>query len=194
MMYSATWKTSCAVEAKTRGGNGPMSVKTLAWKLASPYDAYVSHVARLNDALRRVQELSKLALAYEAGLHGSVRFVPGSGPADRSEQLRQQLAEAAAEMDDQAFEEFVLQLGGGEKATVEGDRARAVRRLSHTTRGIADYFAIAASELSLLEERGYTPSRPDVARQLEQNHLPSTNVAEYRRTLRELGSLVGQSI
>ena len=175
-----------------------MSVKTLAWKLASPYDAYVSHVARLNDALRRVRDLSELALGYEAGLHGSVRFVPNGDSAkdgaERAEQLRRQLGEAAGEMDDEAFEEFLLQLGGGEKATVEGDRARAASRLSHATRGIADYFAIAASELNVLEERGYNPSRPDVARQLSDNHLPKTSVAEYRHFLRELGSVVGQAV
>lgn len=174
-----------------------MSVKTLAWKLASPYDAYVSHVARLNDALRRVRDLSELALGYEAGLHGSVRFVPDgdtAGGSDRAEQLRRQLGEAAGEMDDEAFEDFLLQLGGGAKATVEGDRARAASRLSHATRSIADYFAIAASELSVLEERGYNPSRPDVARQLSDNHLPATTVAEYRHRLREMGAVVGQAV
>lgn len=174
-----------------------MSVKTIAWKLASPYDAYVSHVARLNDALRRVRDLSNLALGYEAGLHGSMRFVPNgdaTDSAERAEQLRQQLGAAAGEMDDEAFEEFLLQLGGGEKATVEGDRARAATRLSHATRSIADYFAIAASELSLLEERGYNPLRPDVARQLSDNHLPATTVAQYRHMLREMGSVVGHAV
>ncbi len=174
-----------------------MSVKTLAWKLASPYDAYVSHVARLNDALRRVRDLSELALGYEAGLHGSVRFVPDGDTtdrADRTEQLRRRLGEAAGEMDDEAFEEFLLQLGGGAKATVEGDRARAASRLSHATRGIADYFAIAASEISVLEERGYNPARQDVARQLSDNHLPATTVAEYRHMLREMGAVVGQAV
>lgn len=171
-----------------------MSVKTLAWKLASPYDAYVSHVARLNDALKRVRELSTLALGYEAGLHSSVRFVPGGEPNGRAEQLRRQLGDAAGEMDDAAFEDFLLQLGGGAKATVEGDRARAVKRLSHATRGIADYFAIAAGELGILEERGYNPRRPDVARQLDTNHLPATTVAEYRHMLRELGAVVGQAV
>jgi hypothetical protein len=102
--------------------------------------------------------------------------------------------EGYQEMSDEAFEEFVIQLGGGERATVEGDRARAASRLSHTTRGIADYFAMAAGELNILEERGYNPSRPDVARQLSDNHLPSTTVPEYRHMLRELGARVGQAV
>jgi len=173
-----------------------MSLRTLAWKFASPYDAYVSHVARLNDALKRINDLSELALGYEAGLHGSVRLVPGDAGEDpvRVERFREQLSQAAGELSDEAFEEFVLQLGGGRKATVEGDRARAASRLSHTTRGIASYFAIAASEVATLEERGYNPERPDIARQLADNHLPATTVAGYRARLRELGARVGQAV
>ena len=54
-----------------------MALSTLVWKLASPYDAYVSHVARLEDALERLRYFSERALAYEAGLQSSVRLVPG---------------------------------------------------------------------------------------------------------------------
>ena len=56
-----------------------MAVTSLLWKLASPYDAYVSHVARLNEAFSRVRYSSERALGYEAGLQSSVRFVPGQG-------------------------------------------------------------------------------------------------------------------
>jgi hypothetical protein len=77
-------------------------------------------------------------------------------------------------------------------AEVETNRARAVSRMGFTTRGLEEYFAIAGQELAILEQRGYNPGRPDVARQLRDNHLPSTTLAEYRRTLHELGAKVGQ--
>ena len=48
-----------------------MAISTLVWKLASPYDAYVSHVAKLNAALERVRFFSERALGYEAGLQSS---------------------------------------------------------------------------------------------------------------------------
>ena len=39
-----------------------MALNTLVWKLASPYDAYVSHVARLESALERLRYFSSRAL------------------------------------------------------------------------------------------------------------------------------------
>jgi hypothetical protein len=171
-----------------------MSVRTFAWKLASPYDAYVSHVARLEQALRRIQDLSVLALGYEAGLHGSLRLVPPDKADPRADRLRARLGSVTGDMSDDEFEEFVAQLGGGERATVEGDRARAASRLSHTTESIARYFAVASEELSTLESRGYTPSRPDVARLLRDNRLPAMTIAQYRMRLRELGAQVGRSV
>jgi len=170
-----------------------MSVNTLVWKLASPYDAYVSHVARLNEAVERIRFLSDRALGYEAGLQSSMRMVVG--PADagaRAARFRERLASAAETMSDEQFEEFVAMLGGGEAAEVESDRAQAVSRLGHMTRGLEEYFAIAGRELSTLEKRGYNPSRPDVNRQLRENHLPPTGLADYRHMLHELGARVGQ--
>ena len=170
-----------------------MAISTLVWKLASPYDAYVSHVAKLNAALERVRFFSERALGYEAGLQSSVRFVATEhDPVARAQRFREQLGEAATSLSDEEFEEFLGHLGGGLKADVEDDRAQAVSRLSHTTRGIEEYFAIAAAELSTLEQRGYNPDRPDVKRQLRDNKLPLTTVADYRRELHELGIRVGQ--
>lgn len=170
-----------------------MAVSALLWKLASPYDAYVSHVARLNEAIDRLRYLSERALGYEAGLQSSVRFVPAAIDAGaRVERFRAQLGEAAAEMSDIEFEEFLAHLGGGGVAEVEANRAQAVSRLGHTTRGLEEYFAAAGRELALLEARGYSPNRPDVARQLRDNRLPTTTVEEYRRILHELGARVGQ--
>lgn len=170
-----------------------MAVSTLIWKLASPYDAYVSHVARLNHALERIRDLSSQALGYETGLHSSVRFVAGEDDnGERASRFRERLGKAAAELSDEQFEEFLVMLGSGERAVVEADRARTVTRLQHTTRGLEEYFAIAGQELALLEKRGYNPSRPDVARQLRENHLPARTVAEYARELHELGALVGK--
>lgn len=170
-----------------------MAISTLVWKLASPYDAYVSHVAKLEAALERVRYFSERALGYEAGLQSSVRLIPGNGdPAARGQRFREQLGAAAQQMSDEEFEGFITQLGGGKVAEVEANRARAVSRMGFTTRGLEEYFAIAAKELAILEQRGYNAARPDVARQLRDNHLPSTTVAEYRRTLHELGFKVGQ--
>lgn len=170
-----------------------MAVSTLMWKLAAPYDAYVSHVSRLTDALNRIRDLSSQALGHEMGLHGSVRYVPGdSDDAARAERFRKQLGQKAAELSDDQFEEFLRMLGNGNRAVVEADRARAVSRLQHTTRGLEEYFAIAAEEVAVLEKRGYNPARADVARQLRDNHLPARTVAEYAHELHELGSRVGQ--
>ncbi len=169
-----------------------MALSTLVWKLASPYDAYVSHVARLEDALERLRYFSERALAYEAGLQGSVRLVPGQvDPEERARRFREQLG-SASDMTDEQFEEFLVHLGGGSVAEVEADRAQAVSRMGHTTRGLEEYFAIAGKELSTLENRGYSASRPDVARQLRENHLPARSVAEYRKLLHDLGAKVGQ--
>lgn len=170
-----------------------MSITTLVWKLASPYDAYVSHVGRLQNAIERIRYYSDRALGYEAGLQSSVRIVPGeSDPAARAQRFRNQLSESAAQMSDEEFEEFIAHLGGGSVAEVESNRAQTVSRMSHTTRGLEEYFATAGRELAILESRGYNPRRPDVARQLRENHLPETSLADFRHQLHELGVRVGQ--
>ena len=170
-----------------------MAISTLVWKLASPYDAYVSHVARLEAALERVRYFSERALAYEVGLQSSVRIVPaGEDSVARAQRFREQLGTAASEMSDEEFEDFISHLGGGTVADVEAERAKAVSRLGHTTRGLEEYFGLAGKELAVLEQRGYNPKRPDVARQLRDNRLPSTTLAEYRHLLHELGAQVGQ--
>jgi hypothetical protein len=169
-----------------------MGIQTLVWKLGSPYDAYVSHVSRLNTALERIRHASDRALRFEAGLQGSVRVVPGtSDPDARVQRFREQLGAAASSMSDTEFEEFVAHLGGGEVASVEADRANVVSRMHTATRGIEEYFAIAVHELSLLEGRGFSPSRTDVARQLRENHLPAHTIADYQKILHELGARVG---
>lgn len=170
-----------------------MALNSVIWKLASPYDAYVSHVAALVHAVDRIRYFSGRALGYEAGLQSSVRLVPqGEDAGARASRFRAQLGEKASQMSDEQFEEFLAMLGGGATADVESDRAQAVTRLSHTTRGLEEYFAIAGHELAVLEKRGYSPSRPDVARQLRENRLPPTTLAEYRHQLHELGRKVGQ--
>jgi hypothetical protein len=170
-----------------------MSVSTLVWKLASPYDAYVSHVARLQNAIERIRYYSDRALGYEAGLQSSMRIVPGGVDAGaRAQRFRQQLSSAAAQMTDEEFEAFIADLGGGTVAEVESNRAQTVSRMSHTTRGLEEYFGIAGHELAILEQRGYNPRRPDVARQLRENHLPETSLADLRHQLHELGARVGQ--
>ena len=116
-----------------------MAVSTLIWRLASPYDAYVSHVARLNQAIDRIRSLSEMALRYEAGLHGSVRYVPAEADSvARAGRFREQLGTAAAQMSDEQFEEFIAMLGGGGVAEVEANRAKTVSRLSTTTRGLEE--------------------------------------------------------
>lgn len=170
-----------------------MALSSVLWKLASPYDAYVSHVARLNEAISRVRYFSERALGFEAGLAGSVRLIPGQvDPVARAQRFRQQMGEAAERMSDVEFEDFLAHLGGGTVADVEADRAQAFSRMGHSTRGLEEYFAAAGRELAVLEARGYAPGRPDVARQLRDNELPLTTVAEYRRLLHELGARVGQ--
>lgn len=170
-----------------------MSISTLVWRFASPYDAYVSHVAKLNVAIDRIRYFSGLALGLEAGLQSSIRVVPAApDAAARAQRFREQLGAAATHMSDEEFEDFVAHLGGGAVAEVESNRAQAVSKLSNTARGIEEYFAMAGHELAMLEQRGYNPGRSDVARQLRENHLPATTLAEYRRALRELGAKVGR--
>ncbi len=169
-----------------------MGIQTLMWKLGSPYDAYISHVSRLNMALQRLNLISETALGYEAGLQSSMRLIPGGAAREqRVERFRERLGQAAATMSDEEFEDFVAHLGGGEAADVEANRAQAVSRMSHVTRGVEEYFAIAGQELTTLESRGYNPHRSDIARQLRENHLPTHTVADYRRILHELGTRVG---
>lgn len=170
-----------------------MSVGTLVWKLASPYDAYLSHVERLQDAIDRIRYHSDRALGYEAGLQGSIRIVTSeSDPAARAQRFREQLAEAAAAMSDEEFEEFIAHLGGGNIAEVETNRAQAVSRMNHATRMVEEYFGVAGRELALLERRGYHPARRDIARGLRANRLPVKTVAEYRQQLHELATRLGQ--
>jgi hypothetical protein len=171
-----------------------MGLSALIWRFASPYDAYVSHVAQLSHAIGRIRYLSDVALRYEAGLQGSVRLVPGDADAQqRASRFRERLGTAAAAMSDEQFEEFIGMLGGGERAEVERDRASVVDRLSSTTRGLEEYFALAGHQLTTLEKRGYNPKRPDVARQLRENRLPAMSLPEIRHELHELGSRVGKA-
>ncbi|MFN0096929.1 MAG: hypothetical protein ACKVVT_19390 [Dehalococcoidia bacterium] len=170
-----------------------MALNSVLWRLASPYDAYVSHVARLNEAISQIRYLSDRALGYETGLAGSVRIVPGERDASsRAASFRERLGNAAATMSDEQFEDFITMLGGGARAEVESDRAKAATRLSHMTRGLEEYFVIAGHSLATLEKRGYNPVRADVARQLRENGLPQTDLAAYRHTLHDLGVKVGK--
>lgn len=169
-----------------------MAISSMLWKFASPYDAYISHVARLNDALRTVRHLSDRAAGAQAGLHGSMRYGPGASDQEaRVRAFRERLGRAAATMSDEDFEDFVAQLGGGRAADIEADRANAARRLSMATRGLEEYLAIAGQQLATLDARGYNPARPDVARQLRDNELPAYTIFEYRRILHELGTRAG---
>jgi len=172
-----------------------MSIPAVLWKLASPYDAYVSHIARLTEAIEHIRYFSEMALGYEAGLQSSVRMVPRVADAEeRAQRFRAEVGRSAEQMSDEEFEAFLADLGGGQVAEVEANRAAAVTRLSHTTRGLAEYFAIAGRELSTLERRGYDPRRADIARQLQANRLPPTTVADYRRLLHEMGKRVGRPV
>ncbi len=185
-------KIFCEAETGSKPEESTVGIQTLVWKLGSPYDAYVSHVSRLNTAIERLRLISDRALRYEAGLQSSVRLVPGaSAPEERVQRFREQLGAAAASMSDTEFEEFIAHLGGGEAANVEANRAKTVSRMNSTTRGLEEYFAIAGQELSILESRGYNPGRGDVARQLRENKLPAHTIAEYRRLLHDLGAKVG---
>lgn len=171
-----------------------MAVSTIVWRLASPYDAYVSHVARLNHAIDRIKYLSGRALGYEAGLQSSVRMIPGEpDAAARAARFRVQLGAAAERMSDEEFEGFIAMLGGGSVAEVEHDRANTVARMSNASRGLEEYFGIAGQELTLLEKRGFSPSRPDISRQLRENGLPVIDSAQYRHELHELGAKVGKT-
>lgn len=172
-----------------------MSIKTFVWKLASPYDAYVSHVSRLENSLSEIRFLVQRALGYEATLQGSVRLVPGSDdPAARAARFREQIGQAAVDMTDEQFEEFISHLGGGEVGAVESDRARAVGRLTAVTDSIERYLGQAAVELSVLEERDYDPARSGVGRELRNNNLEPRTLAEYRHLLRDLAAQVGKSV
>jgi hypothetical protein len=169
-------------------------MRSLVWRFASPYDAYIAHVARLHHSVSEIRYAAERALAYEAGLSGSLRVAPGEQDAEaRVQRFRESIGAAAAQMSDEQFEDFVAHLGGGQAAEVEADRARAVARLGHTTRGLQDRFAIAGQELAVLERRGYNPRRPDVARQLKANGLAPMTVAEYRHELHELGVKLGKA-
>lgn len=165
-----------------------MAVSAVLWKLASPYDAYVSHVARLNDAIERIRYFSDRAAIYEAGLSSSAGSAGKTDPGARVARFRAQLGDAATSMSDEQFEEFIATLGGGNVADAEADRAKAQSRMGYNQRGLEEYFAIAGHELSILEKRDYNPSRSDIARQLRENRLPATGIPEYRHLLHELGA------
>lgn len=169
-----------------------MAVSSLLWKLASPYDAFVSHVSTLVEAIERIQHLSEMAVRYDAGLQGSVQVTSGgSAPEVRVQRFRERLGSAAASMSDEQFEDFISALGGGAAADVESNRAMTTSRRQSTQRGLEEYFGIAGRELALLEARGYNPTRADVARLLRENRLPPTNIPEFRRQLHDLGARVG---
>jgi hypothetical protein len=172
-----------------------MPIGTMIWKLASPYDAYVSHVLRLNDAIERVRYFADRMRGYEAGLESSVRIAPGgSAAAERLLRFRERIGQAAEEFSDEEFEGFLELLMGGAVADVEGDRARLESRLGQTSKGLEEYFAAVALELAVLERRGYNPNRADVARQLRENRVPSLTIAEYRKLLHDLGRRVGTTV
>jgi hypothetical protein len=170
-----------------------MALNALVWRLASPYDAYVAHVARLHEAMSRLRDLATEVEGHEAGLRSSVRMVPGEAAAgERAARFRERLGKAAGEMSDQQFDEFLALLGSGDRAMVEADRARAASRLQHTTRGLEEYFAIAGRELAVLEARGYNPARGDIARQLSANRLPRHTISDFSHQLHELAARVGK--
>jgi MinD-like ATPase involved in chromosome partitioning or flagellar assembly len=172
-----------------------MSLKGVVWTLASPYDAYVSHVSRLNAAIEEIRFLVQKAAGYEAGLHASLRLVPGTQDASaRAARFREQLASAAHHMTDEEFEAFVSDLGGTMPREVEADRAQALERLTTVTEALARHFTTAGQELAVLEQRGYNPARAGVRRSLRENHLPQHTLADYRHILRELGAQVGQKV
>lgn len=168
-----------------------MPMTSVLWKLASPYDAYVSHVANLNHALARIRHLSGVAQGYEAGLRGSGR-VASAGPDARARQdrFRARLAEQADQLSGPELEEFAEMLGGGDPADAEADRSRAETRLGYMARGIEEYLSEARREFATLEARHYNPDRPDVARQLRANNLPATTLEGYRSQIAALAGPV----
>lgn len=171
-----------------------MRLPSVLWRLAAPYDAYISHVSRLCRALERIRTLADRALGYETGLLASVRLVPSEqDAAARAERFRSRLA-AAGEMSDAELDDLLAHLGGGTPAEVERDRAAVAARLGAVSRAIEGAFAEAVAALAVLEERGYDPRRPDVARQLRANQLPSRTTEEFRAELRHLGRLVGKRL
>jgi hypothetical protein len=171
-----------------------MVLAKLVWRLASPYDAYIAHVSRLNAALQRLRAVTDAVLRYEAGLHGSVRLQPGAEDPDaRVQRFRERIGAAAAQMSDDQFEDFIGHLGGGASAEVEADRARTVSRMGLTASGLEDQFAVAGHALAVLERRSFDPGRPDLARQLRGNGLPLSTLGDYRHELHELGVRVGKA-
>ena len=168
--------------------------KRILWRLASPYDAYVSHVTRLEDAFARIRVLSERAAGYETGLRSSVRLVPSESDAvARAERFRDQISQASEAMEDEQLESFLVELGGGATANVESDRADIAVRMDHATEGLQEYFAVAGSALQTLEHRGYDPSRRDVARQLASNGISPRTLEQYREDLQTLARVAGHS-
>ncbi len=166
--------------------------KRMLWRLASPYDAYVSHVARLEDAFARIRVLSERTAGYEMGLRSSVRLMPSESDAvARAERFRGQLSEASETMEEEQLEAFLVELGGGAIANVESDRADIAVRMDHATEGLQEYFAVAGSALQTLEQRGYEPGRRDVARQLASNGIERRALKQYREELQTLARVAG---
>ena len=169
-------------------------LKRMIWKLASPYDAYVSHVAKLESSFARIRNLNARTAGYEMGLRSSVRLVQGDADAsERADRFRKTLSDAAESMTDSELEGFLAELGGGETADVESDRADIAERMEHATSGLREAFTTAAAVLKLLEERGYDPERRDIARQLAANQIKPRPLAEYQAELHELAVLTGHT-
>lgn len=170
-----------------------MSVRSVLWRLASPYDAYVAHVSTIEGAIEQIRYLVQRALAYEAGIQGSVRLIPGGAAAEaRAASFRERVSQAATGMTDEQFEAFLTDLGGGASGDVEANRARAFERMTGVTAALERHFSTAARELATLEERDYKPASPALARMLRDNRLHARTIAEYRHLLRDLGAQVGQ--
>lgn len=169
-------------------------LKKMMWRLAPPYDAYVSHIVRLEAAFERIRVLSERAAGYEMGMRSSVRLSQGdSDVVERARRFRNQLGAASEAMSDDELESFLAELGGGHTADVERDRADIVSRMDHTTSGLQEYFATAGAALTILERRGYNSKRRDVARQLTANGVPARTLEEYHGALHELAATTGQA-
>lgn len=168
--------------------------KRMLWRLASPYDAYISHVARLEDAFARIRILSERTAGYEMGLRSSVRLMPSESDAvARAERFRDRLGQASETVEDEQLESFLVELGGGATANVESDRADIAVRMDHATEGLQEYFGVAGSALQTLEQRGYEPGRRDVARQLASNGISQRTLEQYRDELQGLAQAAGHT-
>lgn len=168
--------------------------KRMLWRLASPYDAYVSHITRLEDAFARIRVLSDRTAGYEMGLRSSVRLKPSESDAvARAQRFRDHITKASETIEDDQLEGFLAEIGDGATANVESDRADIAVRMDHATEGLQEYFAVAGSALQTLERRGFNPGRRDVARQLAGNGIPQRTLDEYRADLQRLARVAGHT-